>query len=133
MPLQNNFTPICTVCKKPMGLVSGKAIHYLDKSKHKDQYYVCMLCNTEIRCYPGTIKPMGRPADGTLKEERRWVGVKLDAMIKAKMRRDSVTEDVARVAAWGWVSRLVSKDVEFVEGLDVPEMGVLVPALRKIE
>jgi hypothetical protein len=132
MALSTKFTPNCTVCKKPMALVDGKAIYYLDKSKHKDKYYICTLDNVEIRCFPGSLKPMGRPADGTLKEERRWVGVKIDTMIKAKMRRDSVSEQVAQEAAWKWVSKIVGKPVERVEDLNVPEMGDIIPELRKI-
>lgn len=131
MPLPNNFTPNCTVCKKPMGLVTGKAIYYLDKSKHKDHYYVCTMDSVEIKCFPGTMKPMGRPADPTLKEERRWVGVKIEAMVKVKMRKDGVTESVAQAAAWKWVSKIVGKAVERVEDLNVPEMGDLIPELRK--
>src|SRR6478736_8398634 len=109
MAMVNSFTPNCVVCVKPMGLVKGYAIYFLDKSKHDDMFYVCTTCNTEIRCFPGTLKPMGRPADGTLKEERRWVGVKLDAMSKAKAQRDKVSIEAATEAAWKWVSKIVKK------------------------
>lgn len=131
--MQTKLTPLCTICKKPMALVDGKAIYYLDKSKHKDKYYICTTDNVEIKCFPNSLKPMGRPADGTLKEERRWVGVKIEKMIAVKMRRDKVSKEVAEAAAWAWVSKTVGKAVERVEGLNVPEMGALIPVLRRIE
>lgn len=131
--LANNFTPRCPGCKKLMGLVSGKAIYYLDKSKHSSNYYVCTTCNTEIKCKKDSLIPMGKPADGTLKMERNWVGNKVDAMVQGKVRRDKVSEEAATEAAWKWVSKIVKKKVEAPEELDVPEMSLLIPELRKFD
>lgn len=133
MPMETNWTPKCTVCQKPMSLVDGKAIYYLDKAQHKFKFYVCTTDNVEIKCFEGTLKPMGRPADATLKEERRWVGVKLEAMVKGKVRRDDVPAEVATNACWKWVSKVVGKDCVRVEDLNVAEMGLLIPKLRQFE
>lgn len=131
MALPNQHTPKCPGCKKHMAMTTGKTLHFLDKKLHNDHFYFCTCGTYEIRCHPGTIKPMGKPGDATLREERRWCGAKIDALIKGKMSRDNVTEEVATAAAWKWVSKIVQKDVSFVEELNIPEMGSLVPELRK--
>jgi len=131
MPMETRLTPKCPGCSKAMALVDGKANHYMDKSKHGDKFYVCTGCNYEIRCFPGTLKPMGRPADGTLRDERRWVGIRIDDMVKRKVDRDRCISDAARTAAWKWVSKIVGKEVVRIEDLNIPEMGDLIPELRK--
>lgn len=131
MALPNKFTPTCPGCKKPMALVGGQAVRALDKSQHKDHFYICTCGTYEVKCFAGTLKPMGKPADATLREERRWCGVKIEKMAEGKAARDNITKEAALVAAWKWVSKIVGKEVGCVEDLNIPEMGDLVPELRK--
>lgn len=131
MALPTQFTPKCPGCGKHMSLTEGKTLHYMEKHLHKDMFYYCTCGSYQIKCFPGTLKPMGRPGDATLRDEQRWCQAKLDEMVKAKMRRDRCVEEAARAAAWKWVSKTVKKEVERVEELGVPEMGLLVPVLRK--
>lgn len=131
MALPTQFTPKCPGCGKYMALTTGKTLHFLEKHLHKEQFYYCTCGTWEIQCKPGTLKPKGRPGDATLREERRWCGAKIDAMISGKARRDGISTEAATAAAWKWVSKIVKKEVTCVEELDIPEMGHLVPEMRK--
>lgn len=131
MALPTKFTPDCPGCGKKMALVEGKAVHYLEKHLHKRMFYICTCSTYEIMCYPDSLKPMGRPGDATLRDERRWVDTKLMQMIKAKVQRDGVSNEEAAKAAFAWVSKIVGKPVTIVEELNIKEMGSLIPELRK--
>lgn len=131
MAMATKFTPDCPGCGKKMALVEGKSVHFLEKHLHKRMFYICTCSTFEIMCYPDSLKPMGRPGDATLRDERRWCGTKIDDLIKGKIRRDQVSEEAAKQAAWKWVSKIVGKEVSIVEELNIKEMGSLIPELRK--
>lgn len=129
----NSLTPDCPVCSKPMQMMRGEVCSPTLKPYAKDMFYVCTTHDMRVRCYPETLRAMGRPADGTLREERAWIEERMNTLIDGKVRRDKVSRDEAKTAAWKWMSKICGRKLKDAEEMNIPDVTLGIPALRPKE
>jgi hypothetical protein len=129
--LTNQFTPKCPICDQPMEMMDGELAEPLSREMRGRKIYVCTRHNMRSPCYPGTLKPMGEPANNNLRRDRVYIKRQLEVLVERKTKASGLGKSAAEKAALAWVSAVIGREVQFVEEISHKEADLLIPVLRK--
>ena len=94
------MTVECPHCHCPTILVDSKVIY---KASY-GPIYLCLLCGAYVGCHPGSVRPLGSPADRATRVARRMAHEAFDPL----WRRGSMT----RSEAYAWLAKQMGLPTE---------------------
>lgn len=104
--------PTCAECGgREAQLVTGEAVWPHRRDLYEARIWVCP-CGARVGCHKGTNRPKGYPCGDATRRARQDAHAALDPLWQAKMRRDGVTQQQARGAAYRWLAGQLGIAVE---------------------
>lgn len=67
-------------------------------------FFVCWGCRAWVGTHERSGKPLGRLANATLRAAKQRAHAAFDPLWKGKMRRDGVSQKIARGAGYKWLA-----------------------------
>ena len=78
-----NQMPICPYCGQHSKLVKGDVIYPHRPDLAQKNFYLCEPCDAYCGCHPGTVNPLGRPANKELRLLRSRAHLLFDRIWKS--------------------------------------------------
>jgi len=103
-PRKSHINPDCPYCGERSALVGGDAIYPHRPDLYAKQFYSCEPCGAFVGCHPGTITPLGRLADASLRKAKSAAHRAFDPLWRE--------EGMSRKHAYQWLARKLGIDSE---------------------
>lgn len=87
---------LCDYCGGWAKLVTGKVIYPHRPDLFGKSFYQCAPCDAFVGCHPGTVNPLGRLADATLRKAKQAAHAAFDPLWKSG--------GMKRGAAYAWLA-----------------------------
>ena len=94
---------ICPYCARQAKPVNGAAIYQNRPDLHKLIFWQCKPCDAYVGCHRGTMKPLGRLADKTLRLAKQRAHAAFDPLWKSR--------HMTRSAAYEWLAGVMELPV----------------------
>lgn len=104
----NPKAPECPYCGELTQLYQDSARFY--GGRNFGPVYACEPCDARVGCHPGTLKPLGWPANRELREARQAAHAAFDPIWKA--RRWRTGDRHSRKRGYRWLSETLGIDRE---------------------
>jgi hypothetical protein len=99
----------CGECAGEAVLVTGAAVYPHREELHARSYWRCS-CGAFVGCHPGTVTPLGTPANGDLRRLRMQLHSIFDPIWERRRVKDGLSKGAARRAAYAWLALEVGTD-----------------------
>ena len=90
--------PNCMHCGKISRLTDGFEVYPHRRDLHEKSFYVCTGCESRVGCHPGSVIPLGRPANAALRIERSKTHAVIDPFWKQAPNLPCYGKDLPRKA-----------------------------------
>lgn len=104
--------PECLECGKLATLVQSQRIYPHRPDLWNRPMWEC-VCGAYTGCHDGTEKPKGRPAAKATRAARIAAHEAFDRLWKGKMKRDGVSQNIARGAGYLWLVNELDIDARY--------------------
>lgn len=98
------FAPDCPYCGKRSVVATGAKVYPNRPDLSDGWYFACWPCRAWVGTHERSGKPLGRLANAELRSAKQRAHAVFDPLWKAKMRRDKVSQKVARGAGYTWLA-----------------------------
>lgn len=90
--------------------MTGETVYrYSIENRFKDDpFWYCEACRAWVGCHKGTKRPLGYPADDTVRFWRKEAHKIFDELWRAKVRQQGASFQEARDAAYAWLSQVMA-------------------------
>lgn len=68
--MESMEAPKCLECDLDCALTNGREVYPHRKDLAKTPVWICRRCNARVGCHPGSIRPLGFPANEALRKAR---------------------------------------------------------------
>lgn len=95
------FGKICPYCHKTPKLIDSKEIY----GQSYGLVHYCSDCHAWVGCHPGTNKPLGRLASGSLRYWKKQAHYYFDGLWRKKAKIEGISKNKARQMGYKWLSK----------------------------
>lgn len=98
------LAPDCPYCGKRSVVASGAKVYPNRGDLSEKWFFACWACRAWVGTHERSGKPLGRLANAELRAAKQRAHAAFDPLWKGKMRRDKVSQKVARGAGYKWLA-----------------------------